>query len=212
MNDDDKRNKPPSGANPAYPRRRTDPRRRTTGLHGRDLMGLFPFRNMKITRDSESFAQLFSAEETGGDELEPSSPGQKPPSPKRAAFPAESISFRQAAERYLETQIPCWRGEKHKAQWEMTLNRYVHPVMGDLPVNLIEVGHVMNVLAPIWIEKTETAGKVRERIEAILRWAHLQGYRTGDNPARWKGQLEKLLPLPDWPMWNQKTPSAKKKG
>ncbi|MEQ8251988.1 MAG: hypothetical protein RIB41_12175 [Oceanibaculum nanhaiense] len=77
----------------------------------------------------------------------------------------------------------------------MTLNRYVHPVMGDLPVNLIEVGHVMNVLAPIWIEKSETASRVRGRIEAVLDWAHLQGYRTGDNPARWKGQLKKLLPL-----------------
>ncbi|MEQ8251989.1 MAG: hypothetical protein RIB41_12180 [Oceanibaculum nanhaiense] len=97
MNDDDKRNKPPIGTNRAHARRKTDPRRRTTGLHGRDLVGLFPFRNMKIARDNESLAQLFSAEQTGGDELEPSSPGQKPPSPKCAAFPAESISFRQAA-------------------------------------------------------------------------------------------------------------------
>lgn len=115
---------------------------------------------------------------------------------QRAADAAGTISFREAADRYVKSRAPGWKNDKHKDQWETTLERYVHPVVGTLSVNLVEVGHVMKVLEPIWTVKTETASRVRGRIEAVLDWATAHGYRKGDNPARWKGQLEVLLPAP----------------
>ncbi|KZD08541.1 tyrosine-type recombinase/integrase [Oceanibaculum pacificum] len=115
---------------------------------------------------------------------------------QRAADAAGTISFRDAAERYIKSQAPGWKNEKHKEQWGATLENYVYPVIGALPVNLVEVGHVMKILDPIWPVKTETASRVRGRIESVLDWADAHRYRKGDNPARWKGQLEKLLPAP----------------
>ncbi|MBU2091427.1 MAG: site-specific integrase, partial [Alphaproteobacteria bacterium] len=115
---------------------------------------------------------------------------------QRAADAAGTISFRDAAERYIKSKAPGWKNEKHKEQWAATLENYVYPAIGSLPVNLVEVGHVMKILEPIWTVKTETASRVRGRIESVLDWAGVHRYRKGDNPARWKGQLEKLLPAP----------------
>jgi integrase len=87
-----------------------------------------------------------------------------------------------------------WRNPKHAAQWKATLATYASPVLGKLPVQAADVGLVMKVLEPIWATKPETAGRVRGRIEAVLDWAAARRYRTGENPARWKGLLDKLLP------------------
>jgi integrase len=107
---------------------------------------------------------------------------------------AKAVTFDACAEKYIYAHEPGWRNQKHVAQWRNTLKNYVSPVVGSLPVQAIDVGLVMKILEPIWNEKTETASRVRGRVESVLDWATARGYRTGDNPARWRGHLENLLP------------------
>src|SRR5215472_2709378 len=100
----------------------------------------------------------------------------------------------QGAEAYFAAHKPGWRSAKHARQWTSTLKAYAYPVFGALPVQQIDVALVMRMLEPIWTAKTVTAGRVRGRVEVILDWAATRGYRRGENPARWKGHLENLLP------------------
>ena len=107
---------------------------------------------------------------------------------------ARAMSFRQCAAAYIESHKAGWRNEKHGAQWLATLEAYVHPVFGDLSVQAIDTGLVVRAIEPIWTTKPETAVRVRGRIESILDWAKARGFRTGENPARWRGHLQNLLP------------------
>jgi integrase len=107
---------------------------------------------------------------------------------------AKAITFRQCAEAYIQAHAAGWRNSRHAAQWPATLETYVYPVFGPLPVQAIDVGLVMKVLEPLWVAKPETASRVRGRIEAVLDWATARAYRQGENPARWRGHLENLLP------------------
>jgi integrase len=107
---------------------------------------------------------------------------------------AKSVTFKDAAARYIDAHRTGWRNAKHAAQWEATLATYAEPVLGKLAVQAVDTGLVLKVLEPIWQDKTETASRLRGRIEAILDWATVRGYRQGDNPARWRGHLDKLLP------------------
>lgn len=113
-----------------------------------------------------------------------------------ALLEARKQTFRECADAYIAAHAPSWRNAKHKAQWPSTLQTYVYPVFGDLPVQDIDVGLVLKVLEPIWHDKTETARRVRSRIECVLDWATARKYRQGDNPARWRGHLENLLAKP----------------
>jgi len=106
----------------------------------------------------------------------------------------KTITFRECAEAYIAANEKGWRNPKHRAQWPSTMKAYVYPIMGEQPVQAVDVGLVMQAIEPWWNEKTETASRVRGRIELILGWATTKGYRTGDNPARWRGHLENLLP------------------
>lgn len=106
---------------------------------------------------------------------------------------AKSVTFKTCAESYIAAHQVGWRNPKHRDQWRNTLATYVHPVIGELPVAAIDTALVMKIIQPLWSEKPETANRVRGRIEAILDWAKVQTYRTGDNPARWRGHLENLL-------------------
>jgi integrase len=110
------------------------------------------------------------------------------------AAAAKSISFDDAVARYLEAHQAAWRNPKHRQQWGNTLATYASPVIGKLSVDAIDTGLVMRVLEPIWTTKPETASRLRGRIESVLAWATVRGYRTGDNPARWKNHLDHLLP------------------
>jgi len=107
---------------------------------------------------------------------------------------AKSITFRQAAEAYIASQKEAWKNPKSEAQWKSTFVAYAYPVFGDLPVQAIDNDLVMKVIEPIWVSKTTTAARLRARIEAVLDWATVSKYRSGENPARWKGNIDKLLP------------------
>ena len=105
-------------------------------------------------------------------------------------------TFKKCAEQFMAMKSAEWRNDKHRQQWVNTLNQYAYPTIGDLPVHEISQRHVLTILEPIWTVKTETANRVRGRIENVLDWATAHGERTGVNPARWRGQLDKLLPSP----------------
>jgi integrase len=107
---------------------------------------------------------------------------------------AKSTTFKECALAYIESHKRGWKNAKHESQWRNTLETYAYPVIGDLGVQDIDIGLVMDVLEPIWYQKTETASRVRQRIENILDWATVKKYRSGDNPALWRGRLDKLLP------------------
>jgi integrase len=107
---------------------------------------------------------------------------------------AKTLTFAECAEKYIAAHRKGWRNDKHVDQWRNTLDTYAGPVIGKLPVQAVDTGLVMRVLEPIWNDKPETASRVRGRVERVLGWATVNGYRTGDNPARWRGHLDNLLP------------------
>lgn len=115
-----------------------------------------------------------------------------------------ALSARQASEKkfdwctseFIRSKSDEWKNAKHRQQWENTLKSYASPHIGDLLVQDIDLQHVLMCLEPIWKTKNETASRLRGRIESVLDWATVCKYRSGDNPARWKGHLDKVLPAP----------------
>jgi integrase len=107
---------------------------------------------------------------------------------------AKAVTFKQCAEGYIASHSAGWRNDKHTAQWRATLSTYAYPIIGPLPVQAVDTGLVLKVLEPIWKLKPATASRLRGRIETILDSAKVRGYRDGENPARWRGHLDKLLP------------------
>lgn len=107
---------------------------------------------------------------------------------------AASVSFKDAAEAYIKANQDTWRNDKHRQQWKNTLADYVYPVIGDLPVGEVDTPHILQILEPIWKTKSETASRVRGRIETVLDSAKAKGYRQGENSAAWKGHLALILP------------------
>jgi integrase len=107
---------------------------------------------------------------------------------------AKAITFRECAAAYIEAHRAGWKNGKHVEQWRNTLDTYAGPTIGNLPVQGVDTGLVLRVLEPIWKDKPETASRVRGRVEAVLDWAGARGFRVGENPARWRGHLDKLLP------------------
>lgn len=112
------------------------------------------------------------------------------------ASQAAALTFEQCAAKYIASQKAAWKNEKHVQQWENTLRTYAYPHIGAILVQDIALPNVLDVLKPIWETKTETASRVRGRIESVLGWATAHEYRSGLNPARWRGHLDKLLPKP----------------
>ncbi len=113
------------------------------------------------------------------------------------AIRAEAIiaqTFEQLARQYIASHSEGWKNAKHRQQWRNTLATYAFPIIGGIPPQGIETSHVLEILRPIWQVKTETASRVRNRIELVLDYAKALGFRTGENPARWRGHLDKLLP------------------
>ncbi len=159
-----------------------DGRRREMGLGSAALVNLAEARDAALTARKQV--------RSGIDPIEARAKGRI----KATAMHAKVKSFRQCAEAYLTSHESSWKNAKHRWQWENTLQVHAYPVFGEIPVGEVGVAHVMAALDPIWLTKTETASRLRGRIEAILDWAAVRGHRTGDNPARWRGHLQKALP------------------
>ncbi len=113
---------------------------------------------------------------------------------ERALAAAKAMTFAEAAQAYFAQHEPKWKNRKHAAQFMSTLRTYVFPKIGALPIASIDTGLVLKCIEPHWPDKTETMSRVRGRIESVLDWATVRGYRAGDNPARWKGHLAEVLP------------------
>jgi integrase len=113
--------------------------------------------------------------------------------PKDVRKPSKIVTFGQCADQVIDAMRPSWRNEKHAEQWKMTLEHYAAPLRA-LPVNEIATDAVLSVLKPLWNAKPETASRLRGRIERVLDAAKAQGLRSGENPARWRGHLDQLLP------------------
>jgi integrase len=114
----------------------------------------------------------------------------------KAALTKNRMTFKEAAYKTHEKKKTEFKNSKHAKQWISTLEKYAFPFIGSKQVSVIELPDVLQVLEPIWQKKTETATRVRQRIETVLIWAEVSGYRSGDNPARWRGHLSEVLPKP----------------
>ncbi|MCC0071098.1 MAG: integrase arm-type DNA-binding domain-containing protein [Rhodobacteraceae bacterium] len=151
-------------------------RRREIGLGSPPLVSLATARR-KATANKQTVIE-------GGDPLAEKRKGR------------DGLTFAEAVDRYLAKKSAEFRNDKHRKQWRATLDTYAKRVLGQMKVQAIEVRDVLRVLEPIWNDKTETASRLRGRIEAVLNWATVAGHRAGDNPARWGGNLKELLPKP----------------
>jgi integrase len=151
-------------------------------------LGVYPEVTLKMAREKAIVARLAVNQ------------GVSPIQAKKQASHLQEASkaptFRDFALDYIETMKPKWRNEKHADQWVSTVTAYAFPVIGDLPLDEIDTTHILQILQPIWLTKSETASRLRGRIERILSASITRKYRMAVNPAMWKGHLENLMPPP----------------
>lgn len=155
-------------------------------------IGLGGFPSVTLAQAREKARRLREGIEQGADPVDERRAARS----ALIAAQAKALTFKAAAEAYIEAQEAGWRNAKHGQQWRNTLETYAYPVIGSLMVRDVAMPHVLAVLEPIWREKTETASRLRGRIEKVLDWAKGRGYRSGDNPAAWKGNLDAQLAAP----------------
>ncbi len=174
----------PTGARSWVLRARVGGKRRDMGL------GSYPAVPLALAREKAREAREVIAK--GGDPV-----GERHAARATAkAAAAAARTFKQCAAAYIEAHEGGWKNAKHAQQWRNTLEQHAYPVLGPLRVSDVGLSHVMRVLEPLWSTTTETAVRLRGRIELVLDWATVRGYREGPNPARWRGHLDKLLPKP----------------
>jgi integrase len=152
-------------------------------LGQRRHMGLGPLHTVNLAEARELALAARKVLLAGGDPLA-----------ARALTRVRSMTFDACVGKYLDAHRAGWKNPKHRQQWEITLRTHASPVFGALPVAAIDTGLVMKAIEPIWTKTPETAGRLRGRIESVLDWARVRGYRNGENPARWKAHLDHLLP------------------
>jgi integrase len=163
-------------------------------LHGaqRDLsLGGFPQVSLKAAREAAAAARALV--KLGKDPVRE----RQRAAQEAAEAASRDRTFQAAAEALLEARAAEWRNEKHRWQWRATLAKHAFPAIGALPVAEVDTAAVLRVLRPVWTETPETASRLRGRIESVLDFAQANGWRSGENPARWKGNLAELLPRPD---------------
>ena len=173
-----------SGSRSWIARVNVDGKRREMGL------GSFPDVSLSIAREK---ARAARSDTTMG--IDPVA-HRKEARSARQALKATQKTFADCAKAYIEAHSDSWRNAKHRAQWPSTFETYVYPTMGTVLVGEVTQAHVMAVLLPIWKTKTQTATRLRGRIEQVLAWATAAGFRQGENCARWTGLLDQLLPAP----------------
>jgi integrase len=160
-------------------------------LHGRPRwMGMGPLHIIGLAEARNRATECRKQRHDGVDPIEVRRAGRR----QVLLEAAKVVSFRECAAKYIAAHRAGWRNAKHAAQWEATLASYADPIIGGLPVQAIDMTLVLKVIEPIWTIKPETAGRLRGRLENILDWARVRGYREGENPARWRGHLDKALP------------------
>lgn len=165
---------------------------RVTAAGKREVMGLGPYPEVGVGEARDKARAAKALFEQG---INPKIQRQEQESALRVKQ-ASLKTFEEAALAYIAAHGDGWKNPKHRAQWKSTLEAYVFPTIGSLMVQDVTQLGVMAVLEPIWKTKNETASRVRGRIESVLDWCKVRGYRSGDNPAAWKGHLEQLLPAP----------------
>jgi len=154
------------------------------------------------TRNGDGLTTLVKARQKRTRARELLESGIDPLQSKRAGRAAERlekaklITFAQCADQYIASHEASWKAAKHARDWRGSLTKHAYPIIGNLPVSAIDLALTKKVLEPIWKTRTKTAVDVRGRIELVLNWAKIHGYRDGENPARWKGHLENVLPKP----------------
>ncbi|WP_104657853.1 tyrosine-type recombinase/integrase [Ralstonia insidiosa] len=152
-------------------------------------MGLGPLSAISLAEARAEAARCRKLVAAGIDPIE-----ERKERERAAQATPDGLPFRQAAADYIASQREGWKNAKHAQQWENTLETYAYPVIGDTDVRDIDTAMIVRVLQPIWMKKAETASRVRGRIECVLDAAKVLGKRSGENPARWRGHLDKLLP------------------
>lgn len=168
--------------------------------HARE-MGLGPFHTISLSLARDLALKQRQLRLQGIDPIE----ARRAERARTALAAANSVTFRECAEKYIAAHKAAWSNAKHASQWEATLATYAEPIIGRVSVQAVDTALVMNILeqevtdvvgksSSLWTAKPETASRLRGRIESILDWAKVRGYRDGENPARWRGHLAKLLP------------------
>lgn len=165
---------------------------RVTIGNKRRNMGLGGYPDVTLARAREKARDARELIENGKDPIAARAEAKR----SLKAADAFTITFSEAAKSYIGAHEASWRNDKHRQQWRNSLEAYANPVIGKLPVREIDRANVLKILDPIWQTKTETAKRVRGRIEQVLDWATVRGYREGLNPARWRGWLEHELSKP----------------
>lgn len=155
-------------------------------------MGLGGFPDVTLAGAREKAREARAKADQG---IDPILQRQEAKSALRASA-AAAKTFSECTTAYVDAKSAEWKNDKHRQQWGNTLKEYADPIIGQLLVRDVTLTHVLKILEPIWTSKTETASRVRGRIESVLNWATVRGYRSGENPARWRGHLEKLLAKP----------------
>jgi integrase len=160
-------------------------------------MGLGPAKGRTAVSLSAARAkarQLHEAVREGRDPIAERDAEAKKAKADAANAEAAAMTFGDVADMYIAAHEVSWRNPKHRQQWRNTLDQYALPVLGEMPVTYVDTSDVMRILEPLWRQKTETASRLRGRVEAVLDYAKARRWRQGENPARWRGHLDQLLP------------------
>ena len=157
----------------------------------RRYMGLGSARDVTLAEAREKLAECRKLKANGTDPLKHKKDGQA----AQAVEDAKATTFKEAATRYMDANRAHWEA-RHALAWGTTLERYAYPKFGEVAVGAVDDALVLSVLEPIWVSANVTATRVRGRIETVLDWAKAMKLRSGENPARWRGHLDKILPSP----------------